>query len=107
MKPTMILATFCVAAVTATPADHELFGRNDCGKSGASYTRRTNSKYGSGNGGHTYCGCDRTGIVECIDGHWKKIKDCQALSGHQKCYGTGTGAHCGAVLTPAGNGGGL
>lgn len=121
----MILTTFWVAAVAATPADNELFGRNDCGKGGAPYTRRTNSKCGTGNGGHTYCGCDRTGIVstpvplsvrsrssyaeqvKCIDGHWKEIKDCQALSGHQKCYGTGTGAHCGVVLTPAGNGGGL
>lgn len=125
MKFTMILTTFLVAAVTATPADNELFGRKDCGKGGAPYTRRTNSKCGTGNGGHTYCGCDRAGIVsppvplsagsrssyaeqvKCVDNHWKEIKDCQALSGGQKCYGTGTGAHCGVALTPAGNGGGL
>ncbi|KAL4725756.1 hypothetical protein ACLX1H_007909 [Fusarium chlamydosporum] len=111
MKFTKILTAFWVAAVAATPADNELFGRNDCGKGGAPYTRATNSKCGAGNGQHTYCGCDQTGIVstrvplsagsrssdaeqvKCVGGHWKEIKDCQALS--ETCYGTGTGAHCG------------
>ena len=39
MKFIMILTTFCVAAVAATPADNELFGRNDCGKGGEHPTR--------------------------------------------------------------------
>ncbi|KAF4443194.1 Bubble protein [Fusarium austroafricanum] len=103
MKFSIILTAFWVAAVAASPADTELTRRNDCGKGGAPYTRRTNSPCGAGNGRHTYCGCDQTGIVRCIGGRWGEIRDCKA-SNNQKCYGIGSGAHCGVVLTPGGGG---
>ncbi|KAF5706592.1 bubble precursor [Fusarium mundagurra] len=98
MKFAIILTTFWVAAVTAAPADNELFSRDDCGKGGAPYTRRTNSKCGTGNGQHTYCGCDRTGIVQCIGGHWREIYGCPVTV--VMCYGTGAGASCRPLFSP-------
>lgn len=38
-----------------------LAARDDCGAGQAPYTRRTNSPCNTFD--HTYCGCDRTGVV--------------------------------------------
>ncbi|PNP81019.1 hypothetical protein FNYG_05486 [Fusarium nygamai] len=102
MKFSIILVAFWAAIGTryasASPlAEAELTRRNDCGKGGAPYTRRTNSPCGSGNGRRSYCGCDRTGVVQCIDGFWTEIQGCETGT-YKGCTANGSGAHCKVVL---------
>ncbi|KAF4973430.1 hypothetical protein FSARC_255 [Fusarium sarcochroum] len=80
--------------VSASPAQAvQLDARNDCGAGGAAYTRRTNSPCGAGNGRHLYCGCDQTGVVQCLRGKWTEVQKCVGGTFHG-CTANGSGAHC-------------
>ncbi|KAF4333130.1 bubble precursor [Fusarium beomiforme] len=102
MKLPILFAAFWAATgtqyVSASPlAENELTRRNDCGKGGAPYTRRTNSPCGPGNGNRAYCGCDRTGVVQCLHGFWKEIQNCE-VGTYKGCTANGSGAQCRVVL---------
>ncbi|KAJ5512458.1 hypothetical protein N7463_002010 [Penicillium fimorum] len=80
MKFTAML--FTLMAATAVSAS-VLEARDGCGSSYDPDQRRTNSPCQSSNGSKQYCGCDRTGIVQCKSGKWKEVLNC----GKNSCHG--------------------
>ncbi|KAJ5355656.1 hypothetical protein N7517_010265 [Penicillium concentricum] len=88
MKFTAIFFTLMAAtAVSASVLDT----RDTCGSGYDPAQRRTNSPCQSSNGDRHFCGCDRTGIVECKGGKWTEVQDC----GRNSCHGgTEGGAKC-------------
>ncbi|KAI0404271.1 DUF1962-domain-containing protein [Xylaria palmicola] len=86
MKVTAVLATlFAAAAVSASSG---IGARDTCGAGYGGDQRRTNSPCNSSNGDRHFCGCDRTGVVQCKGGKWTEIQDCRAST----CHGTNDGA---------------
>ncbi|KAF2023425.1 hypothetical protein EK21DRAFT_118775 [Setomelanomma holmii] len=92
MKITVFTALLSLTAFAA--AMPQLEARADCGDGSAAYTRSTNSPCNTFD--HTYCGCDRTGIVACTGGYWREIKNC-GDDPHFQCRGTSNGASCKSV----------
>ncbi|KAJ5788277.1 hypothetical protein N7457_003267 [Penicillium paradoxum] len=84
MKITALL--FTLMAATAVSAS-TLAVRDLCGGNAGADQRRTNSPCKSGNGDRNFCGCDRTGVVECRGGTWTEIQDC----GRSSCRGGNQG----------------
>ncbi|KAJ6147263.1 hypothetical protein N7497_009245 [Penicillium chrysogenum] len=84
MKVTALLFTLMAAtAVSASVLDT----RDTCGGGYGVDQRRTNSPCQASNGDRHFCGCDRTGIVECKGGKWTEIQDCGGAS----CRGVSQG----------------
>ncbi|KAL2819079.1 hypothetical protein BDW59DRAFT_165232 [Aspergillus cavernicola] len=74
MKLTALLCTLmAAAAVSASPV---LEARDTCGAGYSGDQRRTNSACEASNGDRDFCGCDRTGVVQCQGGIWTEIEDC-------------------------------
>ncbi|KAJ5297437.1 hypothetical protein N7508_007686 [Penicillium antarcticum] len=87
MKFTALLFTLMAAAtVSASPADDPQI-LDVCGSGYGGDQRRTNSGCQSSNGDRHFCGCDRTGVVECKGGKWTEIQDCHKSS----CHGSNQG----------------
>ncbi|OJI98240.1 hypothetical protein ASPVEDRAFT_79906 [Aspergillus versicolor CBS 583.65] len=82
----LILTLMAAAAVTAAPSP-ELEVRDTCGPGYGGDQRRTNSPCNASNGDRHFCGCDRTGVVECRGGRWTEIRDC----GRGTCHGGNDG----------------
>ncbi|BCS20882.1 uncharacterized protein APUU_21314S [Aspergillus puulaauensis] len=82
----LILTLMAAAAVTAAPSP-ELEVRDTCGAGYGGDQRRTNSPCNASNGDRHFCGCDRTGVVECQGGRWREIRDC----GRGTCHGGNDG----------------
>ena len=59
---TLLVSTYEIAMAAPSP-EGQLLERDDCGAGGAPFTRRTNSPCGASNGGHLYCGCDKSGVI--------------------------------------------
>ncbi|KAL2140856.1 hypothetical protein VTI28DRAFT_3183 [Corynascus sepedonium] len=92
MKITTIICTFMTAvAVTASAVPNtqarNIEVRDTCGTGYVGDQRRTNSPCQASNGNKRFCGCDRTGVVECRGGTWTEILDC----GSAICHGTNDG----------------
>ncbi|KAL4907097.1 hypothetical protein BDW74DRAFT_148583 [Aspergillus multicolor] len=76
------------AAVNASSVPRDEFQIQDtCGAGYAGDQRRTNSPCNASNGDRHFCGCDRTGVVECRNGKWTEIQDCRSAI----CHGTNNG----------------
>ncbi|EAW15442.1 uncharacterized protein NFIA_047780 [Aspergillus fischeri NRRL 181] len=90
MKFTALLCTLMAAtAVSASTVPRDEFQIQDtCGAGYGGDQRRTNSPCNASNGDRHFCGCDRTGVVECRGGRWTEIQDCRAST----CHGTNDGA---------------
>ncbi|KAK8043490.1 hypothetical protein PG993_005920 [Apiospora rasikravindrae] len=88
MQFTTILATLMAAVAVTATAVPELQARDTCGAGYGGDQRRTNSGCKSSNGDRHFCGCDRTGVVQCKGGKWTEIQDCRAST----CHGTNDGA---------------
>ncbi|KAH1277263.1 hypothetical protein KXX33_002988 [Aspergillus fumigatus] len=90
MKFTALLCTLIAAtAVSASTVPRDEFQIQDtCGSGYGGDQRRTNSPCKASNGDRHFCGCDRTGVVECRNGRWTEIQDCHAST----CHGTNDGA---------------
>ncbi|KAJ5966884.1 hypothetical protein N7501_003132 [Penicillium viridicatum] len=80
MKFTAML--FTLMAATAVSAS-VLETRDGCGSTYGPDQRRTNSPCQSSNGNKQYCGCDRSGVVQCKGGKWTEVLDC----GNSPCHG--------------------
>ncbi|KAJ1336138.1 bubble-like protein [Microdochium nivale] len=90
MKASIIFATILSSAVVAVSAaampngadsSHEggtvnLAARDVCGPGYGADQRRTNSPCNASNGDRRFCGCDRTGVVECRNGFWIEVVSC-------------------------------
>ncbi|KAB8227608.1 hypothetical protein ETB97_004250 [Aspergillus alliaceus] len=89
MKVTAILYTLmAAAAVSASAVPGSSFEiRDTCGAGYGGDQRRTNSACNASNGDRHFCGCDRTGVVQCKGGKWTEIKDC----GRGTCHGGNDG----------------
>ncbi|OAQ64735.1 hypothetical protein VFPPC_05970 [Pochonia chlamydosporia 170] len=91
MKFTALVFTVMAAVAVNASAVPELETRDTCGSGYGADQRRTNSPCKSGNGDRHFCGCDRTGVVQCKGGRWTEIQDC----GRASCHGgTQGGAKC-------------
>ncbi|KAK0625866.1 hypothetical protein B0T14DRAFT_424921 [Immersiella caudata] len=88
MKFTAILFTLAAAITVHASAIPELEARDVCGAGYGGDQRRTNSPCNASNGDRHFCGCDRTGVVECRRGKWTEIRDCRRAT----CHGTNQGA---------------
>ncbi|KAK8061934.1 hypothetical protein PG994_008300 [Apiospora phragmitis] len=88
MQFTTILATLMAAVAVTATAVPEIQARDTCGAGYGGDQRRTNSPCQSSNGDRHFCGCDRTGVVQCKGGKWTEIQDC----GSGTCHGTNDGA---------------
>ncbi|KAI1630637.1 DUF1962-domain-containing protein [Biscogniauxia mediterranea] len=88
MKVTAFLCTLAAAAAVNGTALPEVHARDTCGAGYGGDQRRTNSPCESSNGDRHFCGCDRTGVVQCIGSTWTEIQDC----GSGTCHGTNDGA---------------
>ncbi|KAI1433856.1 hypothetical protein GGR50DRAFT_666166 [Xylaria sp. CBS 124048] len=82
MKFTAILLTLVAAATANAAASPELESRDTCGAGFGGDQRRTNSPCAASNGDRHFCGCDRTGVVECRGGKWTEIRDCHSATCH-------------------------
>ncbi|KAJ5951680.1 uncharacterized protein N7479_010093 [Penicillium vulpinum] len=80
MKFTGIFVTLMAATAVSASV---LEARDACGAGYDPAQRRTNSPCQASNGDRHFCGCDRTGIVECKGGKWTEIQDC----GTNSCSG--------------------
>ncbi|KAL2173622.1 uncharacterized protein P884DRAFT_211425 [Thermothelomyces heterothallicus CBS 202.75] len=87
MKVTAILCTLIAAVVVGASTIPEIQARDTCGAGYGGDQRRTNSPCQASNGDRHFCGCDRTGVVECRNGRWTEIRDC----GSSTCHGTNDG----------------
>ncbi|RWA10343.1 hypothetical protein EKO27_g4756 [Xylaria grammica] len=87
MKATTLLYTLMAAAAASASAVPGLGPRDVCGAGYGGDQRRTNSPCQASNGDRHFCGCDRTGVVECKSGTWTEIQDC----GQGTCHGTNDG----------------
>ncbi|GAP92550.1 putative bubble protein precursor protein [Rosellinia necatrix] len=87
MKVTAILATLMAAAAVSASAAPGIQARDTCGAGYGGDQRRTNSPCQASNGDRRFCGCDRTGVVQCQGGTWTEIQDC----GSGTCHGTNDG----------------
>ncbi|KAL2198855.1 hypothetical protein P885DRAFT_76457 [Corynascus similis CBS 632.67] len=92
MKVTAIICTLmaAVAATASAVPDNQarnIETRDVCGPGYGGDQRRTNSPCQASNGDRHFCGCDRTGVVECRGGRWTEIRDCRAPT----CHGTNDG----------------
>ncbi|CAG8379276.1 unnamed protein product [Penicillium salamii] len=93
MKVTALLYTLMAATAVSAAAVAEpnplggLEARDTCGSGYNVDQRRTNSGCKAGNGDRHFCGCDRTGVVECKGGKWTEVQDC----GRSSCKGTANG----------------
>ncbi|KAI1820733.1 hypothetical protein F4861DRAFT_522014 [Xylaria intraflava] len=91
MKFSAVIFTL-VAAATANAAAADPAGglqaRDTCGAGFGGDQRRTNSPCDASNGDRHFCGCDRTGVVECQNGKWTEVQDCHNPS----CHGGNQGA---------------
>ncbi|KAF7590406.1 hypothetical protein BBP40_002908 [Aspergillus hancockii] len=89
MKVTALLCTLMAAAAVSAsavpPGEVEIM--DTCGAGYGGDQRRTNSPCKSSNGDRHFCGCDRTGVVECRGGRWTEIRDC----GRGTCHGGNNG----------------
>ncbi|KAI1181096.1 DUF1962-domain-containing protein [Nemania sp. FL0916] len=81
MKVTAILCTLMAAAAVNASASG-LRARDTCGAGYGGDQRRTNSPCEASNGDRHFCGCDRTGVVQCEGGTWTEIQDCGAGTCH-------------------------
>ncbi|KAK8075315.1 hypothetical protein PG997_009978 [Apiospora hydei] len=88
MQFTTILATLMAAVAVTSTAVPELQARDVCGAGYGGDQRRTNSPCKSSNGDRHFCGCDRTGVVQCKGGKWTEIRDCRSST----CHGTNDGS---------------
>ncbi|KAJ5473467.1 hypothetical protein N7475_003033 [Penicillium sp. IBT 31633x] len=84
MKVTTVFLTLMAAAAVGASG---LAGRDTCGSGYGNDQRRTNSPCQSSNGNRHFCGCDRTGVVECKSGKWTEVRDC----GKGTCHGGNDG----------------
>ncbi|KAK0720983.1 hypothetical protein B0H67DRAFT_535928 [Lasiosphaeris hirsuta] len=82
MKVTAILCTLMAAVAVTATAIPEIQARDTCGSGFGGDQRRTNSPCQSSNGDRHFCGCDRTGVVECRGGKWTEVRDCRSASCH-------------------------
>ncbi|KAI2626790.1 hypothetical protein GGS21DRAFT_529193 [Xylaria nigripes] len=82
MKFAALLCTLVAATVANAAAEPQLDTRDTCGAGYGGDQRRTNSPCLASNGDRHFCGCDRTGIVECKKGKWTEIRDCHNPSCH-------------------------
>ncbi|EMR61895.1 hypothetical protein MGN70_010462 [Eutypa lata] len=82
MKFTAILFTLAAAVAVNASATPQLETRDTCGAGYGGDQRRTNSPCESSNGDRHFCGCDRTGVVQCIGGTWSEIQDCHSGTCH-------------------------
>ncbi|KAK3353967.1 hypothetical protein B0T25DRAFT_591277 [Lasiosphaeria hispida] len=82
MKVAAILCTFMAAVAVTASAVPEIQARDTCGAGYGGDQRRTNSPCNASNGDRHFCGCDRTGVVECRGGKWTEIRDCGSASCH-------------------------
>ena len=87
MKVSAILCTLVAAVAVTASATPNIQARDTCGAGYGGDQRRTNSPCQSSNGDRPFCGCDRTGVVECRGGKWTEIRDCRAST----CHGTNDG----------------
>ncbi|KAL2150098.1 hypothetical protein VTH82DRAFT_7774 [Thermothelomyces myriococcoides] len=86
MKVTAIVFTI-MAAVAVSASVPDIHARDTCGPGYGGDQRRTNSPCQSSNGDRHFCGCDRTGVVECRGGKWTEVQDC----GSSTCHGGNDG----------------
>ncbi|KAI1163523.1 DUF1962-domain-containing protein [Nemania serpens] len=77
MKITPLICTLMAAVAVSASATPELRARDTCG-----------AGYGGDQRHRHFCGCDRTGVVQCKGGRWTEIQDC----GRSTCHGTNDGA---------------
>ncbi|KAE8365511.1 DUF1962-domain-containing protein [Aspergillus caelatus] len=93
MKVTAIFYTLLAATAVSASAmpqnDFEIL--DTCGSGYGGDQRRTNSPCASSNGDRHFCGCDRTGVVQCKGGKWTEIQDCHRGTCHG---GNNGGAVC-------------
>ncbi|KAK3305205.1 uncharacterized protein B0T15DRAFT_531631 [Chaetomium strumarium] len=87
MKVTAILCTLMAAVAVTASAVPEIEARDVCGPGYGGDQRRTNSPCAASNGDRNFCGCDRTGVVQCRGGKWTEIRDC----GSGTCHGGNDG----------------
>ncbi|KAH6649158.1 hypothetical protein BKA67DRAFT_662075 [Truncatella angustata] len=87
MKFTALICTLMAAAAVNASAVPEIQARDTCGAGYGGDQRRTNSPCQSSNGDRHFCGCDRTGVVQCQGGTWREIRDC----GSGTCHGGNDG----------------
>ncbi|KAJ0414612.1 DUF1962-domain-containing protein [Aspergillus carlsbadensis] len=81
MKLTALLCTILAAVTVGAAASVPVLeARDTCGSGYAADQRRTNSPCQASNGDRHFCGCDRTGVVECRGGRWTEIQDCHRAS---------------------------
>ncbi|KAJ5882441.1 uncharacterized protein N7529_001113 [Penicillium soppii] len=80
MKVTAIFFTLMAAATVSASAISDPKVLDLCGAGYANDQRRTNSGCQASNGDRHFCGCDRTGVVECRGGRWTEIQDCHSAS---------------------------
>ncbi|KAK4455381.1 hypothetical protein QBC34DRAFT_389816 [Podospora aff. communis PSN243] len=89
MKVTAILFTLAAAvAVNASAVPAAIQARDTCGAGYGADQRRTNSPCQASNGDRHFCGCDRTGVVECQRGYWTEVRDCRSAT----CRGNNQGS---------------
>ncbi|KAK3292956.1 uncharacterized protein B0H64DRAFT_444267 [Chaetomium fimeti] len=88
MKVSAIVCTLMAAVAVTASAAPKIQARDTCGAGYGGDQRRTNSPCNSSNGDRHFCGCDRTGVVECRGGTWTEVEDC----GSSTCHGTNQGA---------------
>ncbi|KAL2157929.1 hypothetical protein VTH06DRAFT_4984 [Thermothelomyces fergusii] len=87
MKVTAVLCALTAAVLASASIIPEIQARDVCGPGYGGDQRRTNSPCQASNGDRHFCGCDRTGVVECRNGKWTEIRDCRAPT----CHGTNDG----------------
>ncbi|KAL2784956.1 hypothetical protein BJX66DRAFT_73250 [Aspergillus keveii] len=77
MKVTALLYTILAAATVGAAATLPVLETRDtCGPGYAGDQRRTGSPCQASNGDRRFCGCDRTGVVQCRGGRWTEIQNC-------------------------------
>ncbi|OGE52230.1 hypothetical protein PENARI_c011G06049 [Penicillium arizonense] len=87
MKVTALLCTLMAAATVSASAFTDPKILDVCGAGYGGDQRRTNSGCQASNGDRRFCGCDRTGVVQCKGGKWTEIQDCHSGT----CHGTNDG----------------
>ncbi|PKY03513.1 DUF1962-domain-containing protein [Aspergillus campestris IBT 28561] len=83
-----LIAIVCTLMAAAAVSASTIEARDTCGAGYGGDQRRTNSPCAASNGDRHFCGCDRTGVVECKGGKWTEVKDC----GRGTCHGGNQGA---------------